>query len=1070
MLLNTVLRQTITLGLKSFVTEKILDLSSLISWAIKFFFFLQDGRKIRVGDCALFKPPRDSPPFIGLIRCLTLRKDNNLQLGVNWLYRPAELKLGKGALLDGAPNEIFYSFHKDEIPAASLFHPCKVAFLPRGAELPAGTSSFVCRRVYDIENKCLWWLTDQDYVNERQEEVEQLLYKTRIEMHETSHPGGRSPKLVIGPTSVSQLKPGSDNVQNSGTSFPSQGKGKKRERGDHAADPVKRERFSRTDEGDSAQYKAESSLKSDIARITEKGGVVDLEGVEKLVQLIQPDRMERKMDWISRSMLVGVIAATEKVECLNRFVQLRGLPVLDEWLQDIHKGRGGGNSSKDGDKSVEDFLLVLLRALDKLPVNLHALQTCNIGRSVNHLRSHKNVEIQRKARSLVDTWKKRVEAEMISIDAKSGSTQATSVWSSKSRLPEASHGGKTTSGSDAAMKSSITQHSACKTTSVKSSHGESIAKSASSSPGPVKPASPCASGKESQPGISVGGTLDVPLIREDRSSSSNRSHSHSQSISGKEEGKSCTAASVGASKMSSGSSRNRKGSGFPSVTAGQKENSSGRSSLAHRNTASDKLSQSAVTGERVAEEPVVEACSHKLIVKIPNRVRSPTPGVSGVSLEDPSIMSSRTSSPGLSDKLEQFDNNPKEKNDAYRSDMNSTTCQIGDRKDAMIGSRDGAGSPAALPDEEKSMSTEDYRRLIEVRKKNPLKSGKLHETSFSPMNALIESCVKYSEAHSSLSLEDDVGMNLLASVATGEISKSELISPTDSTERSTPAVQEACFGDEAKSKSSPEDHIPGSRSQFDNDAESDAKKQAVSDGSSRASDPMREVNEKSKQNIDADDGIRDGEVNKELQEEKAPSSNVSADNIPNCKSDGTNVAVTADQADMDPLDTDKVKLIVEVASSNQSCDEDCKERANNEKPQQTAPGQIPVSEASHEIKISERGELDTERHITEGEREKLDRTLDKNTAVAGCSLDDSCSRSNELRSHNLEANVEKKEITGNNSLPEGGLLAPVAHEAQKKDELRGPKSARIEVAEAESASTVAEASTLLSQHQVQIQK
>jgi hypothetical protein len=23
----------------------------------------------------------------------------------------------------------------------------------------------VCRRVYDITNKCLWWLTDQDYIN-----------------------------------------------------------------------------------------------------------------------------------------------------------------------------------------------------------------------------------------------------------------------------------------------------------------------------------------------------------------------------------------------------------------------------------------------------------------------------------------------------------------------------------------------------------------------------------------------------------------------------------------------------------------------------------------------------------------------------------------------------------------------------------------------------------------------------------------------------------------------------------------------------------------------------------------
>ncbi|KAK4383823.1 hypothetical protein Sango_3116100 [Sesamum angolense] len=63
---------------------------------------------ISIGDCALFKPPQDSPPFIGLIRWLTSRKDNNLHLGVNWLYRPAELKLGKGSLLDSAPNEIFY--------------------------------------------------------------------------------------------------------------------------------------------------------------------------------------------------------------------------------------------------------------------------------------------------------------------------------------------------------------------------------------------------------------------------------------------------------------------------------------------------------------------------------------------------------------------------------------------------------------------------------------------------------------------------------------------------------------------------------------------------------------------------------------------------------------------------------------------------------------------------------------------------------------------------------------------------------------------------------------------------
>lgn len=126
---------------------------------------LQDGRKIRVGDCALFKPPQDSPPFIGIIRWLKLDQGDSFSLGVNWLYRPADVKLLKGVSPEAAPNEVFYSFHKDEIPAASLLHPCKVAFLRKGVELPSGISSFVCRRVYDTENKCLWWLTDKDYIN-----------------------------------------------------------------------------------------------------------------------------------------------------------------------------------------------------------------------------------------------------------------------------------------------------------------------------------------------------------------------------------------------------------------------------------------------------------------------------------------------------------------------------------------------------------------------------------------------------------------------------------------------------------------------------------------------------------------------------------------------------------------------------------------------------------------------------------------------------------------------------------------------------------------------------------------
>ncbi|KAM7471334.1 hypothetical protein LguiA_009517 [Lonicera macranthoides] len=693
--------------MRSVPTTRTLPGDSLASTSDSFF---KDGRRISVGDCALFKPPQSDLPFIGIIRRLSSSKDNNLLLGVNWLYRPSEVKLGKGILLDAAPNEIFYSFHKDEIPAASLLHPCKVAFLPKGVELSPGLSSFVCRQVYDIANNCLWCLTDQDYIDEQQQEVDQLLYKTRIEMHATVQPGGRSPKPLSVNTSTSQLKPTSDNVQSSSSSFPSQVKRKKREQRDQGSEPSKRERSSKSDDSDSSQFKAESILKSEIAKITEKGGLMNSEGVEKLVQLMQPNREERKMDLVSRSMLAGVIAATDRFDCLSWFVQLRGLPVLDEWLQDIHRGKIGDGSSilKNGDKSVEEFLLVLLRALDKLPVNLHALQMCNIGKSVNHLRTNKNLEIQRKARSLVDTWKKRVEAEMNSIDSKSGSSQPVS-WSSKSRLPEVSHGGTRhpVGPSEIATKSSVTHISATKTSSLKPVRGETTTMSASSSPRTMKAAVSPGLGRDGHPRISVG---------------------------------------------------------------------------------------------------------------------------SGGSFEDRSVLNGRAASPVLSEKHDQSVNDSKE-GEGHRanvtSDVNAQSWQSNDINDLLTGSDVGDGSPDAVHDEERSKMADDTRKSSEVSKagslssENELESGKLEvlkladEASFCTLRSLIETCVKYSEANASLSVGDDVGMELLASVAAGEVSKSDRASPNDSPQRNKPVVKDTCIANDDRSKLSPTDILALGQSQPD---------------------------------------------------------------------------------------------------------------------------------------------------------------------------------------------------------------------------------------------------------------
>ncbi|XVF50283.1 hypothetical protein PTKIN_Ptkin04bG0083800 [Pterospermum kingtungense] len=819
--------------------------------------FSKDGRRISVGDCALFKPPQDSPPFIGIIRCLTAVKENNIKLGVNWLYRPAEVKLGKGILLEAAPNEIFYSFHKDEISAASLLHPCKVAFLPKDVDLPSGICSFVCRRVYDITNKCLWWLTDQDYINERQEEVDQLLYKTRLEMHATVQPGGRSPKPMNGPTSTSQLKPGSDSVQNSASSFPSQGKGKKRERGDQGSEPVKRERTSKMDDGDSGHGIPEINLKSEIAKITEKGGLEDSEGVEKLVQLMVPERTEKKIDLVSRSMLAGVIAATDRVDCLSRFVQLRGLPVFDEWLQEVHKGKiGDGSGSKD-DRSVDDFLLTLLRALDKLPVNLTALQMCNIGKSVNHLRTHKNIEIQKKARSLVDTWKKRVEAEM---DAKSGPNQAV-PWSARPRLSEVSHSGSKHSGSsEVAVKSSVTQFSASKTGSVKLAQGETATKSASASPGPMKaatsPASASTNLKDGQARYAtIVGTSDPQTTaRDEKSSSSSQSHNNSQSCSSdqaktggvsiKEDARSSAAVSGTVTKISGSSSRHRKSiNGFPGPTGVQRETGSSKNSSLHRNPTSEKISHSGLTCEKAADAPTAEGNSHKFIVKIPNRGRSPAQSASGGSLEDHSVMNSRASSPVLSEKHEQIDRNMKDKSDTLRAnvitDVNNESWQSNDFKDVLTGSDEGDASPAAVLDEENCRTGEDARKTTEVTKTassssgNELKSGKLQGASFSSINALIDSC-KYSEANTCMPVGDDAGMNLLASVATGEISKSDAASPIDSPQRSTPVVEHSSTGNDTKLKPSVGDEVVQDRNESVEGADDEHLKQGVVTGNSLA--------------------------------------------------------------------------------------------------------------------------------------------------------------------------------------------------------------------------------------------
>ncbi|KAK9669398.1 hypothetical protein RND81_13G126900 [Saponaria officinalis] len=644
-------------------------------------------------------------------------------------------------------------------------------------------------------------------------------------MHATvqQQQGGRSPKPVSSPMSTSQLKHSPDSVQNSTTLIPTQSKGKKRERSDQGSEPVKRERSLKADDGDSNVLRSDVWLKSEIAKITEKGGLVDSGSVERLVQLMQPDKLERKRDVTYRALLAGVIAATDKDECLDRFVQLRGLPVLDGWLQEVHKGKVGDSSSpRDHDKSVDDFLLTLLRALDRLPVNLNALQMCNIGKSVNHLRSHRNSDIQRKARSLVDTWKKRVEAEMNINDSRSTSQGVS--WTARHRN-DVSHGGnRHASASDAAMKNTHSQLSSSKSAPAKSIQGEVVAKSVSASPAPARlPSSPVSTGANMKDGhhkLSViCGSSELPLsaVKDEKSSSSSQSHSNSYCSSDhvkimgpsvKEEARCSNSGSTSLNRSSGSGSRHRRAANAlqgVSASVDHQEVKSSKTSSLTRISVLEKFPQPA-TSEKPCDVPVADS-NNKLIVKISNRGRSPAQNVNGVPLEDPLLKNSRAPSPAAPEKHVQSERSSTEKIDGHLNNekpgLNTESWHNNNIKGGVTARIEGDASPVAGPDSGRSLTGDEAGKLTDLAKvvsasRTELHSRKSHDSSLSSINALIESCVQYSEATVPMSAGDVVGMNLLASVAAGEISKA---SPAHSPQRSTSLADESYRDQHVKSES-----------------------------------------------------------------------------------------------------------------------------------------------------------------------------------------------------------------------------------------------------------------------------
>lgn len=146
--------------------------------------FEYDGNRFELEDPVLLTPEeRRQKPYVAIIKDITQAKDGSMMVTGQWFYRPEEAdKRGGGSWEARDTRELFYSFHRDDVPAESVMHKCVVHFVPLNKQLPLRSQhpGFIVQKVYDTVEKKLWKLTDKDYEDSKQHEID-LLVKHTIE-------------------------------------------------------------------------------------------------------------------------------------------------------------------------------------------------------------------------------------------------------------------------------------------------------------------------------------------------------------------------------------------------------------------------------------------------------------------------------------------------------------------------------------------------------------------------------------------------------------------------------------------------------------------------------------------------------------------------------------------------------------------------------------------------------------------------------------------------------------------------------------------------------------------------
>ncbi|KAM1850805.1 hypothetical protein ACFX13_014941 [Malus domestica] len=144
--------------------------------------FEYDGTRFDLEDPVLLTPEDTrQKPYVAIIKDISRTGGGSMMVLGQWFYRPEEAEKKAGGNWQSTDTrELFYSFHRDEVPAESVMHKCLVHFVPLNKQLPSRKQhpGFIVQKVYDTQGKKLWKLTDRDYEEDKQHEIYLLVKKT----------------------------------------------------------------------------------------------------------------------------------------------------------------------------------------------------------------------------------------------------------------------------------------------------------------------------------------------------------------------------------------------------------------------------------------------------------------------------------------------------------------------------------------------------------------------------------------------------------------------------------------------------------------------------------------------------------------------------------------------------------------------------------------------------------------------------------------------------------------------------------------------------------------------------